>query len=141
MRLPSVWSRSHHAGGSHAGLAAGARRTDNAGVPVVNSFHFLLGPVVAAAALGLIALICRWVFSTDQRDDRTARRTEKALAAGDYGLLVPVATARTRADADMLRDVLRESGVRAGVSDDAGQHQVLVFQKDLARARALVAAR
>jgi hypothetical protein len=125
-------------------LAAGPQQTDNAGVPVVSSFHFLLGPVVAVAALGLIALICRWVFSTDHRDDRTTRRTEKALAAGDYGLLVPVATVRTRADADMLRDVLRGSGVRAGVSagtSDDGRHQVLVFQKDLARARELVAAR
>ena len=106
-------------------------------MPLVNSFHFVLGPLVAVAALGLIVLICRWVFSTDQRDDRTARRLEKALSAGDYGLLVPVATVRTRDDAEMLRDVLKTAGLRAGISEDL---QVLVFSKDLARAKQLVSA-
>ena len=33
-------------------------------MPVVNS---PLVPIVAVAALGLIVLICRWVFSTDYR--------------------------------------------------------------------------
>ena len=109
-------------------------------MPVVSSFHFLLAPLVALAALGIIALICRWVFATDHREDRTARRVEQVLAARDYGLLVPVATVRTRDDAEMLRDVLVQAGVRAGVSEESGELQVLVFRKDLDRARALVAA-
>ena len=103
-------------------------------MPVVSSFHFLLGPVIAAAALGLIVLICRWVFSTDHREDRTARRVTKAV--GDYGLLVPVATVRTRDDAEMLQSVLADAGIRAGIS---GEYDLLVFSKDLARARGLVA--
>ena len=105
-------------------------------MPVVSSYHFLLGPIVAVAALGLLVLICRWVFSTDHREDRTARRLEKVLGAGDYGLLVTVATVRTRDDAEMLREVLQEAGVRAGISNDL---EVLVFSKDLERARSLVA--
>lgn len=109
-------------------------------MPVVSSFHYLLAPLVALAALGIIALICRWVFATDHREDRTARRIEKVLGAGDYGLLVTVATVRTRDDAEMLRDVLIQAGVRAGVSEEAGELQVLVFSKDLDRARALVSA-
>ena len=104
-------------------------------MPVVSSYHFLLGPIVAVAALGLLVLICRWVFSTDHREDRTARRLEKVLGAGDYGLLVTVATVRTRDDAEMLREVLQEAGVRAGISNDL---EVLVFSKDLERARSLV---
>ena len=103
-------------------------------MPVVNS---PLVPIVAVAALGLIVLICRWVFSTDYRDDRTARRIDKVMSAGDYGLLVPVATVRTRDDAEMLRDVLKAAGIRAGVSGDL---EVLVFSKDLARAKQLVSA-
>lgn len=106
-------------------------------MPVVNSFHFLLGPVVAAAALGIITLICRWVFSTDHREDRTARRVEKALATRDYGLLVPLTTVRTREDAEMLRDLLAEAGIRVNISDEL---ELLVFSKDATRARALVAA-
>ena len=103
----------------------------------MNSYHFLMAPIVAAAALGIIALICRWVFSTDHREDRTARRVEKALAARDYGLLVPLTTVRTREDAEMLREVLADAGIRVNVSDDL---ELLVFSKDAARARALVAA-
>lgn len=107
-------------------------------MPVVTSFHYVLAPLVSATALGLIVLICRWVFSTDARDDRTARRLERALTTRDLGLLVPLTAVRTREDADMLREVLREAGVRAGVSEDL---EVLVFSKDLARARALVSTR
>ena len=47
---------------------------------------------------------------------------------------------RTRADADMLRDLLRDAGVRAGVSETDAGIQVLVFSKDLERARELVSA-
>ena len=107
---------------------------------VVSSFHFLLGPLVAMAALGVIILMCRWVFSTDQRDDRTQRRLDKIAAHGDLGLLVPVATVRTRDDAEMLRDVLVAAGVRAGISGEADILEVMVFSKDLERARGLVSA-
>ena len=106
-------------------------------MPVVSSAHFLLGPVVALAALAIIALLCRWVFSTDQRDERAAARLEKALASRDYGLLVPLTTVRTDEDAQMLRAVLLEAGIRSNVSPDL---ELLVFSKDLVRARSLVSA-
>ena len=111
-------------------------------MPLVSSYHFLLGPLVAIAALGLIVLICRWVFATDHREDRQARRLDKLLAGDDYGLLVPVSTVRTRDDAEMLRGVLAGAGVRAGISGGElpGELVVLVFSKDLARARQLVSA-
>lgn len=88
--------------------------------------------VIAVAALGVIVLICRWAFSTEHRDDRPARRLQKL----DYGLLVPVTTVRTQADAEMLKGVLKDAGIRAGIS---GEYEVLVFSKDLDRARGLVA--
>ncbi|MCU1602098.1 MAG: hypothetical protein JWO22_2807 [Frankiales bacterium] len=106
------------------------------GVPVVSSAHFLIGPLVAGCALGLIALICRWVFSTDDRD---RRRVEKAIGSRqDLGLLVTVAATRSRDDAEMLRDVLREAGVRASISEDELECHVLVFAKDADAARRLV---
>ena len=108
-------------------------------MPIVSSYHYLLGPLVAVAALVLLLLICRWVFSTDQRDDRTARRLERLAGAGDYGLLVPISTVRTRDDALMLGSVLREAGIRASVSHDAAVFVVLVFRADAPRARQLVA--
>ena len=103
---------------------------------MVSSAHFLLGPLVAGCALGLIALICRWVFSTENRDQK---RVAKALhARPDLGLLVTVAATRNREDAEMLRDVLREAGVRASISEDELECQVLVFAKDADAARRLV---
>lgn len=105
----------------------------------MSSYHFLLGPLVAAAAMGLLVLTCRWVFSTTTRDERTARRLERAAATRDYGLLVPVARVRTAEDAQMLRTVLAEAGLRASVSAEGEDHAVLVFAADAPRARALVA--
>lgn len=107
-------------------------------VVIGTSYSFLYGPLVATAALGVIILICRWVFSTDVRDDRTARRLEKARAKGDYGLLVPVARVRTPDDAEMLRAVLREAGIRCTVAESDEALDVLVFRVDAARARELV---
>ena len=99
--------------------------------------EFVLGPGVAVVAMGVIALICRWVFGTG---DRHTRRVERAVAArGDLGLLVPVAGVRTRDDAEMLCQLLREAGVRASISEDDLELQVLVFQKDADHARRLVA--
>jgi hypothetical protein len=107
-----------------------------------SSYSFLVGPLVAAGALGVIILICRWVFSTTHRDDRTARRLAQARARGDYGLLVPVTRTRTRDDAEMLRGVLRDAGIRCTVAaagdEPSDGTDVLVFRADALRARDLV---
>lgn len=87
--------------------------------------------VIALLAMLLIALICRWVFTPTHTHVRRPEPT-----AGDYGLLVPVASAKTHADAVMIRDLLVTEGVRASVSPE---HEVLVFARDAERAKALVA--
>lgn len=91
------------------------------------------GPLVAALALGLIILICRWAFSTK---DRTPLPQPPTRA--DYGLLQPVTVVRTRADAEMLRDVLRDAGIRGTVTETDGAYAVLVFAADAGTASALV---
>lgn len=88
--------------------------------------------LVAIAAMALVALICRWVFTP------THARVRRPAGPKDYGLLVPVATVRTEEDATMLRDLLRAEGVRSSVSPEL---EVLVFARDLERARALVGSR
>jgi hypothetical protein len=104
------------------------------------SFSFLYGPLVAFAALGVIVLICRWVFAppSSSRPGATPAATP-AASRRDYGLLEPVATCALE-DAVLLRDVLRDAGLRATLADGAapGEVVVLVFRDDAARARALV---
>lgn len=104
------------------------------------SYSFLVGPVVACLALGVIVLMCRWVFSTSHRDDRNARRLAVLQSRGDYGLLVPIATTRTPDDAAMLRSVLADAGIRCttGLTADGDGTEVLVFRADALRARDLV---
>ena len=86
--------------------------------------------LIAVLAMVLVALICRWVFSPTH--DAPVRRTAEPV---DYGLLVPVTQAPSAEDALMLRDHLVAEGVRASVN---GAHEVLVFRRDLDRARQLV---
>ena len=91
------------------------------------------GPIVAAVALGLIILICRWAFSTKGRAPLA-----EPPARADYGLLQPVTVVRTRADAEMLREVLRDAGIRGTVTETDGAFAVLVFAADAGTASALV---
>jgi hypothetical protein len=105
----------------------------------VTSYHFLVGPLMAFAALGVILLLCRWVFAAPKP---APRPPETAAGSGDYGLLVPIATVRTPDDAQLLRSVLDEAGIRCTVipSSAAGTDgaDVLVFRSDASRARELV---
>lgn len=101
---------------------------------LVSSYHYLEGPLIALAALGVLLLICRWVFSTDHR----VPPAQPPGAAPDYGLLESVAVARTREDADLLRTVLVGAGIRASVTPTDGGHVVLVFRSDAPAARQLV---
>lgn len=107
---------------------------------LTSSYSYLFGPLVASGALFVIILLCRWVFSTGYRDDRTARRLARLASQGDYGLLVPIATARTPEDAAMLRGVLADAGIRCttGRDPEGRGTEVLVFRADALRARDLV---
>ena len=105
---------------------------------VVSSYHYLLGPFVAVAALAVVCLLCRWTFSTSHREERTAGRPDRLPVAGDFGLLEPIAQVRLHEDAELLRDLLRQAGIRATVAPSENGLSVLVFHGDAARARDLV---
>jgi hypothetical protein len=67
------------------------------------------------------------------------RPREASRTPGDYGLLVPVTRVRTREDAELLRGVLRDAGIRGTVAPEQdGRLAVLVFPADAYRARDLV---
>ena len=103
---------------------------------MLSTGYSYLDPLIAVVGLAAIVLICRWVFSTDHR-------AAPPVPPGpvDLGLLEPVADVRTREDAEMLRSVLRDAGIRASVTATDAGFAVLVFRSDAVAARGLVSSR
>jgi hypothetical protein len=106
----------------------------------------VVGLLSAAVLLALFAMTMRRL-NRSMKVFMPRPRPRTRETAGDYGLLVAVATVTTRDDADMLREVLAANGIRATVApaDPEGSGRaalrVLVFPDDAARARDLVASR
>jgi|tagenome__1003787_1003787.scaffolds.fasta_scaffold19322607_1 hypothetical protein len=102
-----------------------------------SELHFLVGPAIAFAVLGLLVLFMRWAFGTGYGRDRV-RPT--ATPPADDGLLTLVATLSRRESALALRAVLSDAGIRSTVRCPAPHRaDVLVFPEDAARARSLAA--
>ena len=90
--------------------------------------------LTALAAVGLLVLIMRWVFSSGRRG-RT--RPIDAATSGELGLLTVVIAGVPRADAMGRRAVLGEHGIRSSMSlRRDGLFDVLVFSGDVDQARA-----
>jgi len=100
---------------------------------VLSPGYAYLDPLIAVVGLAVIVLICRWVFSTDHRTRPTPPQGPQ-----DLGLLEPATVVRTREDAEMLRSVLRDAGIRASVTPTEAGFAVLVFRADARAARDLV---
>jgi hypothetical protein len=98
-----------------------------------SDLHFLVGPGIAFAVLGLLALFMRWAFGTGDGRQPTAATT-------DDGLLTTVATLSRRESALALRAVLSDAGIRSTVRFPTPHRaEVLVFPEDAERARSLAA--
>ena len=96
---------------------------------------FLFAPLVAFLALGVLALLLRWAFSSGH--SLVARRP-RVGASTEYGLLVPVATPPTVIQAEMLRQHLVTRGIRATLAPATDGPTVLVWPKDAAVAREIL---
>jgi hypothetical protein len=100
----------------------------------------VIGVLVVVAVLSLLA---RWAFSPAPR--KSVRRQLRESDPDDFGLLTPVATAPTREDAEMLRDVLVNNGIRCTLAPAGGNRRramhVLVFLGDADRAKNVVGTR
>lgn len=94
----------------------------------------LTGPFVVLLVLVLLSAMLRWAFS-EHRPPGGDRASH-----ADYGLLVPVATVRSRTMANRLRTQLDECGVRSTTTatlDGAALH-ILVFREDAPTAERLL---
>ncbi len=106
-------------------------------MPLVPSYHYMLGPVTALLAVILLILLCRWTFGTGS----SAVLSKWDQRRRNYGLLVPVAFVPTFAGAEQLRLHLADNGVRATIAVSSGPRlgmDVLVFPQDAEAAHRLL---
>ncbi|PZS18593.1 MAG: hypothetical protein DLM57_05990 [Pseudonocardiales bacterium] len=92
--------------------------------------------VTALIAVGILALLTRWVFRSPRR--RSGRPVD-ASDSPELGLLTVIASGVPRTDALRHRAVLGESDIRSSMSRRRdGTMDVLVFHGDADRARLLL---
>src|SRR6185436_5495808 len=87
--------------------------------------------LIAFGVIALLALLLRWTFAGSELPSPA-----EPGAPDDFGLLTPVAVVDTAEEAQRLRALLADAGIRAtrSVGSD-GRHRVLVFAAEAERAR------
>jgi hypothetical protein len=99
------------------------------------SYSFLVGPLIALLAIGGLMLVSRWM--SGQRGSLIERPAQPG-AAEEYGLMIPVASPRTTAEAEGTASRLAAVGVRSRVVDTTEGLRVMVWAEDVARARSVL---
>ena len=102
------------------------------------TFSFLLGPLGAFAAIGVLTLLLRWAFG---RGGSLVAAPARPGTPFDYGLLVPVGAPRTEAEGEAWRQALEDHGLRATIANTVSGLRLMVFAADEDRARAILSAR
>ena len=100
------------------------------------SLSYVFVPLMAFAAVGVLALVLRWAYA---RGGSLVQRPARRGRPDDYGLLVPVLTPAGSREAEEARRRLALQGVRVTVTETADGPRVLVFEADAERARGLLA--
>jgi len=99
------------------------------------SYSFLVGPAIAALAIGGLLLVSRWM--TGQRASLIEREAQSGPPE-EYGLMIPVASPRNGAAADQVRARLGEAGVASRAVSTTEGLRVMVWAEDVVRARAVL---
>jgi hypothetical protein len=89
--------------------------------------------LIAFAMIGLLGVVLRWTFSRSKDAENAIWPTGDP---DDFGLLAPVATVDTEAEAQNLRSTLALAGIKATTTPGPdGRYRVLVFASEVDRAR------
>jgi hypothetical protein len=107
-------------------------------VPGSSGFAYILSPLTALIAVGVLILLLRWAFS---RGGSLVRRTPGPGPQGDYGLLVPVALPGSYIEGELLRHQLEEAGLRATLAQTTDGPAVMVWPQDERAARLVLSQR
>ncbi len=106
-----------------------------AGVPLVGSsgIDYVYIPLVSAVVVGLLGLVLRWSMQT------RSRRGSARVADPTQGLLIGVLSA-SHGEAERIRRLLTDRGIRATSRSMGSRRQVLVWPDDVDTALRLVSA-
>jgi hypothetical protein len=96
----------------------------------------LLGPLIAFAVIGLLAVLLRWIFG---RGSSVPHPVRLPARSEDYGLLCTVAITADEQAAIAVAVRLAGAGIRATLATGSdGGVRVLVFEDQIEAARRLV---
>ena len=97
---------------------------------------FIVGPLLAFLALGLIIVMLRWTYS---RGHSLVERRPTSGGEGEYGLLTTVASPSTFVEAEVMRRRLETAGLRATLAPTTEGPKIMVFPEDASIARTILA--
>ncbi len=94
--------------------------------------------VTSVMVVGVLSLILRWAYSS--RRTSLVARIPSSGGAGEYGLMVAVASPGTFIEGEVDRQRLESAGIRARLVSTTDGARLMVLEEDEGRARALLAA-
>jgi hypothetical protein len=92
---------------------------------------------IAAAMVGVLALLLRWAYG-----GRSRSLVERRATPGhehEYGLLVSIASPGTFIEGEVARQRLQSAGIKASLVSTSDGPRLMVFGADEAEARRLLA--
>jgi hypothetical protein len=90
---------------------------------------YLWGPLTVLLVVGVLAAVLRWTYGS-------ARAAPPVRRDGDFGLLREVTVVPSQGEANALRALLGDAGIRSTcVRAPDGGTAVMVFEGDLEKAR------
>lgn len=119
-------------------MAGGSMLWQAGPVMVSNSYSYVVGPLLALSALGVLVLLLRWTF---RRGSSVVAAPARPGSEEEYGLLVPVASPGTYIEGEVLRRTLEAAGLRANLAQTLDGPRVMVWPDDVERARAVLSKR
>ena len=86
-------------------------------------------------ALIFLMLMLKWAFA---RGKSVVERPSRIGDESDYGMLVPVATPKNHIEGQILKEKLKESGIRANLVQTKSGPRLMVSRQDESIARDLL---
>ncbi len=104
-------------------------------MPNWGSYSYVYGPMMALVAIGILVLVLRWAFG---RGSSVVERPPLSGSPDQYGLLDAIASPGTYIEAEILRQQLEASDIRATVAMTNDGPRVMVWPDDRQRAESIV---